>query len=275
MSIIPFDPPHLFTAELKAKFVDIPESAKDDGARCRGWDKTVGVPQTASPRSTPPLLQRRQTMSGNILVVTPSPSSSSSSHHHSEEDDVTPVAFWLQRKLGTSAMHGQGLVRLGYKLRPDLTKESSKLSSHSPPECWELETDEEGRPTLVAIHIMDSSVLDKQQFTSASAASSSSSSTELSQIMAPCDELSALQMIARHSGHTCDGTNGHNCTSHVVGTNMVATCPQKVYAILPFHRDGSLLHFCQTVGGPLEEPLARFIFQQIVQVRRVCCHVCL
>lgn len=229
MSILPFDPPLFLTARTKTGFVDIPDCAKDDDAYSRGWDTTAGGNDSAyfdgggSPSAGPPVLQRRQTMSGNIVVVT--------------QPEGGPLAFWLQRKIGKIS---HGIIRLGYKLRPN-TKEAFKDSS----DCWELETDEMGRQTLVTISIMHSSVIDQPR------------SSVLTATSTPLDELSALQMICRHNPTE---------TAHVVGTNILATCSQSVYAVLPYHRDGTLLQFCQSVGL-LEEPLARFLFRQILQVR--------
>jgi serine/threonine protein kinase len=199
--------------------------------------------ESSSLSTGPPALQRRQTMSGNIIVVTP--------------PEGGQLAYWLQRKIGQNS---HGIVRLGYKLRLSTSKDSFEESSN----FWELETDEMGRQTLVAVTIMDRSILDEQQ-----QSLSSSSNKEGDPIVAetdksgflqaaksPLDEISALQMIARHNSTE---------TAHVVGTNVVATCSQSIYTILKYHRDGTLLQFCQTVGC-LEEPLARYLFRQILQV---------
>ena len=244
MATIPFDPPTLYTAERKAGFVNIPDSAVDDGPH-RGWDVTVGGDginnEESSSSTQPPRLERKQTMSGNIVIVTPTASSDDTTEEDPSSSLLLPSAYWLQRKIGKT---GHGIMRLGYKL---------KFKQEDSGGCWELETDVDGRQTLVTVYMMHTSVLD---------AGSSSKNEDNNNLGAPCcyspvDELSALQMVAK-----CNPTE----TAHVVGTNIVATCSQDVYAILPYHRDGNLLEFCQTVGC-LEEPLARYIFQQIVQVR--------
>jgi hypothetical protein len=240
MTTIPFDPPTLYTAERKAGFVDITSSAVDDGPH-RGWDVTVGTVDTeasSSPSAStqPPRLERKQTMSGNILIVSPTTATTSDD---TTEGPSSPSAYWLQRKIGKT---GHGLMRLGYKLK--FKQEEGG--------CWELHTDNDGRQTVVTVYMMHTSVLDDNKRKSTRDDDDSVGAG----CHSPVDELSALQMIAKY-----DPTE----TAHVVGTNIVATCSQHLYAILPYHRDGNLLEFCQTVGC-FEEPLARFIFQQIVQV---------
>jgi len=183
-------------------------------------------------------------MSGNIVIVTPPPN---------DDHEASPSAFWLQRKIGKTA--AQGLIRLGYKLRLNDDKDKhSATSSSSVGGCWELETDPMGRQTIVAVYMLHSSVLDQQ--TTKNSATKEEKMTSTRAMVSPLDELSALQMVANYNNSTE--------SAHVVGTNLIATCSQHVYAILPYHRDGNLSQFCQTVGN-LEEPLARYIFRQIVK----------
>jgi hypothetical protein len=226
MATIPFDPPHLLTARRKAGFVDVPET---ENASPLGWDgssqrgdvsDSLSQQQQRSSLTGPTCLQRTQTMAGNIIMF--------------EDESKPPQAFWLQRKIGKSS---NGVVRLGYKLRPN-----SKPDFKDSTEAWELATEESGLQPIVTINMMHSSVLDLK--------------SEDMDVHNPLDELSALQMIAQHG----DGEN-----AHVVGTQLVATCSQHVYAILPYYPDGTLLQYCQ-MQGSLEESVARFFFRQILKV---------
>jgi hypothetical protein len=318
-TIIPFDPPILWIANPKAGFVNIPDSSKEDGAYCRGWDTTLRVMTNgttttndaahSSSSMTPPSLQRRQTMSGNIIVVTPAPPSSGS-----PSTPKPTLAYWLHRKIG---QHKYGIVRLGYKLKSSadvagsammnssddddedhdtevagggsgagLSGRSTRSSSLS--NFWELETDDLGRPTLVAVTIIHSSSLSsssndevKEDMDDEASSSSSSPPVFLPTDRSPLDEMSALQMIDRYYNSMTDETistetpttmalsssSSSSSSHHVLGANMVtATCSQgTIYTIVKYHRDGTLLQFCQT-NGCLEESLARFLFRQIVQV---------
>jgi hypothetical protein len=261
--LLPFDPPTLLTAERTAGFVDIPGIVQDDGTD-RGWDNTTrsitetcmgDTASTATLLSTnglptiacsPPPLERSQTMSGNIVVIT-SPATSNDDSATTAKTTITdstefPCAFWLQRKLGKT--HG-GMIRLGYRLK-QLSFSKQSLSSTK----WELHTDAAGRRSMVTIHIFPSSILDDTP-------SSFKDIAAVTNVYSPLNELSALQRIARHQS---------NEPKHVVGTDLVATSSQHVYAVLPYHRDGTLLEFCQR-AGQLPEPLARFFFRQIVKVK--------
>jgi hypothetical protein len=229
MSIIPFDPPRLLTAECKAGFVNVsPASYRSDSGR--GWDTSGSTTEhfegdpaerTDSPTPEPTSLQRTQTMSGNILTIT---------GHPNHNDDTSPEAFWLQRKLGK--FHSDGMIRMGYRLRGSGVR-------------WELWKDRgEDHHTMVKVHIMPGSVLDENN------------NGANADVCSPVNELSALQMIASHNT---------NEPKHVLGTRLIATSAQDVYVILPYHQDGTLMQFCQTVGN-LPEPLARFLFRQIIKV---------
>jgi serine/threonine protein kinase len=227
MATVPFSPPHLLTARRTAGFVDVPESGNSSPL---GWDGHAlaedcnWAPQMQQPeklKAGPTYLKRSQTMAGNIVVF--------------EDDGKPPQAFWLQRKISKSS---SGVIRLAYKLRPN-TKPEFKEST----EAWELATEESGHQPMVTIHMMHSSVLD--------------SKSEDKDVHNPLDELSALQMIAKHKD---------SGDAHVVGTDIVATCSQHVYAVLPYHRDGTLLQYCLAEGS-LNESVARFFFSQILKVR--------
>jgi hypothetical protein len=166
-------------------------------------------------------------MSGNILIITQPDCTA-----EDNSNKPTRTAYWLQRKIGKT---GHGLLRLGYRLK---VKDNTNG-------CWELDVDDGCRQRLVTVYMIRTSTLDNNKSSSSLCCHS------------PMDELSALQMIAQYNPTE---------TAHVVGTDIVATSSQHVYAILPYHRDGNLLQFCQSVGC-LEEPVARFVFQQIIQVR--------
>jgi hypothetical protein len=258
--LLPFDPPTLLTAERTAGFVDIPGFVQDDRTD-RRWDNTtrsitetcMDDASTATLLSTnglpiiacsPPPLERSQTMSGNIVVITSPATSNDDSATTTTDSTEFPCAFWLQRKLCKT--HG-GMIRLGYQLKqPSSSKQS--LSSTK----WELHTDALGRQSMVTIHVLPSSILDDTP-------SSPKYIATAANVYSPLNEFSALQRIARH--HSSE-------PKHVVGTDLVATSSQHVYAVLPYHRDGTLLEFCQR-PGQLPEPLARFFFRQIVKVREI------
>ncbi len=151
-----------------------------------------------------------------------------------ETNDAEPIAFWLQRKLCQRSRNV--VARLGYRLRPIQNEaKKDKLSN------WELDTDASGRPMLVRVHMLRATL------------------AEESQNEAALNELGALQIIAQQNSSLAD--------AHVVGTNLIAIVDTTIYAILPYHRDGTLLEFCQSVGNS-PEPLARFLFRQILEVRK-------
>ena len=109
--------------------------------------------------------------------------------------------------------------------------------------AWELEIDENGQPILAKVHIVHNS-----------------NSGDLEHQEMLLNELGALHKIAQHT----------DSSGHVVGSNLMAQDPERhtIYAILPHHRDGTLLQFCQSSGN-LPEPLARFLFRQILKVRNI------
>jgi len=99
-----------------------------------------------------------------------------------------------------------------------------------------LDVGETDEPILVKIKILHSSVVKMK--------------TEDTEGQSPLDVLSALQMISDQSGTD---------EVHVVGTNLVGTCPSHVYAVLPYFPDGNLFHYCLSKGA-LIEPVAKFLF---------------
>lgn len=221
-----FNPPNLITARKSTGFVDIPGVANDEA-----WNGRKSFTMSPSPLEAPPspteksfgpsLLQRSKTMAGNIVVL--------------EEDGHPPRAYWLSRKIGKSP---NGVIRLGYQLRPN-----SKPEFKDSLEAWELATDEiEEEPILVVVHIMHTSVMDMDG--------------EGGVAHRPLDELSALQIIAKHKGSD---------EGHVIASSLVATCASHVYAIMPYHADGTLMQYCLE-NGSLDETIARFFFRQILKV---------
>lgn len=223
-----FTPPTLLTARKSSGFVDMPGAANEFAEEWTGRKSKIITPLTEAPPSPeksfgPSLLQRAKTMAGNIVVL--------------EEDGNPPRAYWLSRKIGKSS---KGVTRLGYELRPNSKPEFK--DSH---EAWEIAMEENGEdPILVIVQIMHSSVLDMDN--------------EGGMVHRPVDELSALQMIAKHKSPE---------EGHVVATRLVGTCSSHVYAILPYHRDGTLMQYCLE-NGSLDESVARFFFRQILQVRK-------
>jgi serine/threonine protein kinase len=157
-----------------------------------------------------------------------------------EEDGWPPRAFWLQRKVNQLT---HGIVRLGFTLQPNTSPESAGSG-----ETWELTPPEtDGHHKKVQIDILDTRILDINL------------SAEVSPVRNPLYEICALQMVAEHND-TRD--------AHVVGTKLVATSPQNVFVVMPYHRDGTLFHYCLSKGS-LEEPVARFFFRQILKVRAI------
>lgn len=150
-----------------------------------------------------------------------------------EDSDRPNQAFWLARK---TEKHIHGVTRVGYKLRHNSKEEFKKSTG-----AWELDIDETCLHPLVTIKMVDTKILDDR----ASAES---------------NMMSFLQIV---------GNDGEDDT-HVDGTNVVATCADHVYVVLPYHRDGSLEEYCRRHGN-LHESLARFFFRQILQVRKMLC----
>lgn len=258
MATIPFDPPNLLMARRAPGFVDIPEPGDDHPpAPCAAWDdgqskpshvgyKKSSADEDDDKKSLPPMvagpgvLRRSKTMDGNILIVEP--------------DGEPPQAFWLQRKIGThsssSAASSGGLscVRLAYKLQPD------KSYANAASTVWQIAQNEDDgigppgrgeRLPIVAIKMMHSSILDTNK--------------NSSEFHNPLDEISALSLVANY--------NNNSDEAHIIGSDLVASCSQYVYAVVPHHPDGTLLQFCQSAGS-LDEPVARFFFRQILQVRQ-------
>jgi hypothetical protein len=81
------------------------------------------------------------------------------------------------------------------------------------------------------------------------------SSDENKSVHSPLNGLSYLQMIG-------------NEAAHIDGTNVIASCSNQIYVILPYHRDGTLQGYCRFQGN-LPEEVARFFFGQILQVRHI------
>jgi hypothetical protein len=261
--ILPWGPLHLLKAERTAGFVDIPDFFQEDESS-RGWDNTRNASQAPSGSPSwsqittnhPPTLERKQTMSGDIVVMTFN--TNDNNHDIARDATMTPCAFWLQRKLRKTH---DGLIRLGYQLKQQ--KQHPHPVSTASVGKWELDTDVLGQPKFVTIHILPSSVLDDQPTQSQDRAVVVATANAYSHL----NELSALQRIANHHHQHHLHTTTSKQRKHVVGTRLVATSSQYVYAVLPYYRDGTLLQFCQMVG-PLMEPLARFFFKQIVKVRK-------
>ncbi|KAL3931838.1 MAG: hypothetical protein SGBAC_011122 [Bacillariaceae sp.] len=144
-----------------------------------------------------------------------------------KEGDKPSQAFWLARKVEKNV---HGVTRVGYKLRPN-THDKMKNSNGN----WELDIDESCVHPLVTIKIVHTKILDDGD----------SSENNM---------MSFLQMIG----------NDNSKDTHVDGTNIVATCADYIYIVLPYHRDGSLDAYCR-LHGNLTEPVARFLFCQVLQ----------
>ncbi len=229
---MPFPRLDFLKAHLRVGFVDLPtHKSEDDDDDIKDDRKRakVDTEESASNEGMMPpcTLERSETMSSRILEI------------ETIDDDSEPsiLAFWLQRKLSPESSSRSVIARLGYQLRP-----------HEETKKWELDTDASGQPILVRVHMLRSTVVADGDPNAA------------------MNELGALSMIAKQNCGSCYTVSED---AHVVGTNLVAKDDDDdtIYAILPYHRDGTLLEFCHS-NGNLPEPLARFIFRQILEVRR-------
>lgn len=271
-NITPFPPPRLLSANLKKDLVDISTNASNnDGVSStvaysgdRGWDNSVlegdscaseeGMPQSS-------VEGNEEAMSRTIIEIETQSSSSSTTGSISGDDTAAKpaiVAFWLQRKLDHQSRSRDLVVRLGYRLRrkntiKNDTKRIKTGEDHVDDRGWELDRDAEGRLILVRVHISHNDVFAVNQ-----------SQSQSMWLKSQLNELSALQMIATQNYSSSSQMALQ--AAHVVGTSLIAKDEEngKIYTILPYHRDGTLLQFCQSMGN-LEESLARFIFRQIVQ----------
>jgi len=295
-NIVPFDPPRMFRARLKAGFVDVSTIAVDgydDNADVdcstaaaatyhRGWDNATAATYYPSIRTNtntnttttsptiPVPLERTETTSGKIMEITVNSSSS---------QPPVVVAFWLLRKLGHHP-----IVRLGYKLRlrsknNNYNDDDEKYDDQNQNLRWELDTDELGRLTLLRIHIFHCSILNDDEIMMPEDSNTQDDDAGVV-VNSSLNELSALQLIAKQTQQQSSSSSSSSCSifprktkAHVVGTELIATTTttasddenNKIYAVLPYYRDGTLLQFCQSIGSPLDESLARYIFRQIIQ----------
>lgn len=247
-----FAPPTFWSAKLTAGSVESSSSSIQEslpvGATGREWEATA---IHNNPEEVPmPSLERTETMSRRILEIQ-KPSSETS---NGDSPNSTIAAFWLQRKVGQLLSSHDVAARLGYRLRSRKGRKRAHNETMSTIEtnhedaqpglsAWELDTDEKGQPILAKVHIVHNV--------------SGGDSEHHGMLL---NELGALHKIAQHT----------KSSGHVVGSNLIAQDPktQTIYAILPHHSDGTLLQFCQSSGN-LPEPLARFLFRQILEVRSV------
>jgi hypothetical protein len=232
MASVPFDPPKLVTARRSHGFVDIPEDKDPVEEEWNGRRSSINFGNGSSSQTSP--LDNSKNFGPTHLQRKKTMGGNILIF---EPDGEPPQAFWLQRKTGKSS-HGE--IRIGYKLRRN-TKPSFKDTA----EAWELDVDEAGEPSLFKFLIMHSSVLEMN--------------SDNHDVQSPLHMLSALQMIAQ---------NNNANDSHVAGAHLLGACRSFVYAVIPYYPDGTLLQFCMS-NGPLEEPVARFLFRQILKVRGV------
>ena len=218
------------------------------GAAGREWE--VGRLHNVTEDIPPPSLERTETMSRRILEIQDRQLMGDKAN-----DNSTIAAFWLQRKLGQPSSSRDVVARLGYRVQPrkgrkrahneTMTTTEINAEDTQPPasSAWELDKDENGEPILAKVHIVHNS-----------------NSGDLEHQEMLLNELGALYKIAQHN----------DSSGHVMGSNLMTQNPEThtIYAILPHHRDGTLLQFCQS-SGSLPEPLARFLFRQILKVRNI------
>ena len=256
VTAIPFSRPIFLRARLVVGSVDLSSSKSEESLSSKGvgreWEKEASF-SIAFGAVLPPSLERTETMSRRILEIQTQTPSGDNNNNNS---DPTIVAFWLQRKVGHPSSSRDVVARLGYRLRPrkKVHQEASTIATgtngDNHGQQWELETDESGKPILVKVLIVHNAIGEESK-------GEESKSPEMGW-NTPMNELVVLQRIAQQN----------QSSAHVVGTNLIATDKgNTIYAILRHHRDGTLLQFCQSIGN-LQEPLARFIFRQILKVSR-------
>ncbi len=249
-----FSATSFWSAKLTAGSVESSSSSTRErlpvGATGREWE--VGPTHDATEDIPLPSFERTETMPKRILEIQ---NQQMVGDKAKDDFDSTIAAFWLQRKLGQPSSSRNVVARLGYKVRPhkgrkraydETTAEIVDKDGHSPSfSAWELDTDETGQPILAKVHIVHNS---------------SGGDAKHQEML--FNELGALHKIAQHT----------ESYGHVVGSNLIAQDPTTgtIYAILPHHRDGTLLQFCQS-SGILPEPLARCLFRQILKVRNKHC----
>ena len=254
-SILPFDPPFFLQARRVPGFVDIPTEAKEaaDEGSASCWDgKNASTDSSGgggalfqdddTAAAMPTQLRRMNTMNGNIIVL-------------DLPEQKEPYAVWLHRKIGRTAANGA--VRVGFILRSKYNDGGSS-SSGAAGSCWELDTHEDGSPKMVAVKIFDAHIFADGAKEDDDGEKSASNLPIHKRN--PMHELKAYEMIAQYSQDSKTDE-----PSHVVGTKLIGKIPnQHVYAILPFHRDGTLLSYCQECGT-LSESVARFFFRRILK----------
>jgi len=273
-STVPFPPLQLLTARLKVGFVDVSTStgnnAKNNDSlssgmachRFRGWESAgiEGALYTEAKGIFPPdCLERNETMSKRIIEIETTQLSRRGEFNGDFRAKSATVAFWLQRKLGHQSSSSDVVIRLGYRLSPvkriPIEEGATNVDTCDDINRWELDIDESGRLILVRVYILGNKIVTMHQSGKQCLPMDSKS---------PMNELSVLQIIAKQN--LSSSSQMASKTANVVGTNLIARDEENmnVYAILPHHRDGTLLQFCQSIGS-LEEPLARYIFRQILQ----------
>ena len=146
--------------------------------------------------------------------------------------DKGDTAYFLQRKLSKTT---HGSVRVGFKV------EQKKLVDDVGIEWDVIKSDGPYPFEMFAIKLQD-----KQKILS----------TKDMVMMDPKVELSALQLIAEKDP---------NGDGHVISAHYLCTDRNTVFSITPFSGEGSLFEFVVECGR-LEEPVARYYFQQILKV---------
>jgi len=176
-----------------------------------------------------------------------------------EDGAVKEQAIWLQRKIGVKVLGG--IIRLGCMLTkktPPSSQSEDDDGDDEAFEAWELSVDEEGNPFFVKVVIMPSYVL--HQANDDFSRGSKHNAT---------NELIALQRIAANANANGNGDSGAGAgltvETHVIGSSLIGTKDECVYAVLPHNPNGTLMQYTVSHGN-LEEGVARFFFQQILKV---------
>ena len=180
-----------------------------------------------------PSLERQASVTGNILLI---------------EGTDGQQAYLLQRKIKSTLF---GTVRIGYRLKGETEEGLWEVAKRT-----DLSLNDNGKGEDPQVYDMvEITIEDKTQVLHDNGAANNSNTAQ-----DPQTELSALQLVAASREYQ---------SGHVLGTAIIATDQSNIYTITNYHKDGTLLEYCQGApGGQLCESDARYFFCQILEVRR-------
>jgi hypothetical protein len=162
-----------------------------------------------------------------------------------QSSDSSQRAYWLQRKISHTT---NGSVRVGFALQPAGQNISYEGGDDS--DGWLVQASTDSTVPylfeMVAIKVQDRDKV--EGFYDPSRPRNGNRD--------PTVELSAMHWIHSHNS---------SANAHVVGTSEICVDNNQIYAIVPYHGEGSLFQYVLECGR-LGESVARYFFQQIVQV---------